>query len=175
MINTFLLLANGLSTVASLDEPIDLSRGSFANQEQGFEKAQATMLATENKDIPMSKGTNDKKSGVENCAKIHKAIEHKINFDWIDCALTILSQKGPTKMKKLKKKVVNTYMIHHPETSKTREKLESKFDKKVGRSKKFTITNDMVSVVVNQTQNLEVQKENLPTQLVKSCQDAKKG
>merc|ERR1712008_626125 len=103
--------------------------------------------------VPMFKGTNDKKSGAENGekskkkkrkaiedeaveenqtkkAKIVEKLEDKVTFDWIDCVLTILSKKGSSKMKKFKTKV----------------ELESKFDKKIGKSKKLKISNDVVSV-----------------------------
>ena len=87
------------------------------NQEQGFEKVGATTASSDN-----------------------------VNFDWIDCALTILSKKGSTTLKKLKKKVVNKYLTLYPETVKTRVELEIKFDKKMGKSKKFEIVNNVVSV-----------------------------
>merc|ERR1739838_368948 len=117
----------------------------------------------------MFKGTNDEKAGAENSkksknkkrkaiedeaveenqakkAKTVERLEDKVTFDWIDCVLTILSKKGSTKMKKLKKKVVNEYLTLHPETVKTKVELESKFDKKIGKSKKLKISNDVVSV-----------------------------
>ena len=166
-----------MSAAPSHDEPIDLSRGStlessaplFPNQEQGFEKVGATTASSDN-----------------------------VNFDWIDCALTILSKKGSTKLKKLTKKVVNKYLTLHPETIKTRVELETKFYKKIGKSKKFEIANEVVSASIFEnhsihqpldlsvplTQKIELHKENpqtfidrsnLQTQLVKPCQDTKKG
>ena len=125
--------------------------------------------------------------------------QDNVNFDWIDCALTILSKKGSTKIKKLRKKVVKKYLALHPETIKTRFELETKFDKKMGKSKKFEIANDVVSALlfenhsIHQPVDLSVQKievheekpqtfineaidqSNLHTRLVKPCQDTKKG
>ena len=164
-------------TITNHDEPIDLSKGStleksaplLPNQEQEYEKVGATTVSSDN-----------------------------VNFDWIDCALTILSKKGSTTLKKLKKKVVNKYLNLHPETIKTRVELERKFDKKIGKSNKFEIANEVVSASIFEnhsihqpldlsvplTQKIEVHEENpknfidlsnLQTQLVKPCQDTKKG
>jgi hypothetical protein len=87
IINTFLFLANDLSTVTSHAGPIDLSKGStlessapllFPNQEQGFEKVGATTASSEETEIkPQNKrktfdGTNDlngEKSEAENRQK----------------------------------------------------------------------------------------------------------
>ena len=67
-------------------------------------------------------------------------------FDWIDCALEVLSKKGSTKMKKLKKKVISEYLSHFPDTVKTQVELSAKFEKKLQKSKKLKINNDIVSV-----------------------------
>merc|ERR1712150_273119 len=56
------------------------------------------------------------------------------------------SKKGSTKLKKLKKKVVNEYLTLHPDTNKTRLELESKFEKRFAKSKKLKISNDVVSI-----------------------------
>ena len=202
-----------MSTVTSLDEPIlgFASSKETEQKEKNQPKCKTFELTVHQNGIPMFKGTNDNEmSKRKNCKAIEdetvqnnqtkkvksvKKLEDQVTFDWIGCALTILLQKGSTKLKKLKKKVVNGYLTLHPETIKTKVELESKFDKKICRSKKFTISNDIVSVSILanhsiqesvdlsvKTQNIEVQKtqtsinlSNLPTQLVKSCQDTKKG
>lgn len=79
-------------------------------------------------------------------AKIVENVEPQNKFDWIDCVLEVLSKKGSTKMKKLKKKVVNEFLTLHPDTNKTRLDLESKFEKKLAKSKKLKISNDIVSI-----------------------------
>ena len=160
-----------MSTVTSLDEPIlgFASSKETEQKEKNQPKCKTFELTVHQNGIPMFKGTNDKKSGAENGekskkkkrkaiedeaveenqtkkAKIVEKLEDKVTFDWIDCVLTILSKKGSSKMKKLKKKVVNEYLTLHPETFKTMVELESKFDKKIGKSKKLKISNDVVSV-----------------------------
>ena len=94
IINTFLFLANDLSTVTSHAGPIDLSRGStleiseplFPNQEQGFEKVGATTASseeTENKPQSIC-GTdylNGEKSRVENSEKSKKKRRKVIQYE----------------------------------------------------------------------------------------------
>lgn len=72
--------------------------------------------------------------------------EVQTKFDWIDCALTVLSKKGSTKIKKLKKKVVNEFLTLHPDTVKTKVELETKFEKKLSKCKKLKISNDVVAI-----------------------------
>jgi len=79
-------------------------------------------------------------------AKVVENVETQDKFDWIDCVLQVVSKKGSTKMKKLKKKVVNEYLNHYPDTHKTRQDLETKFEKKLVKSKKLKISNDIVSI-----------------------------
>ena len=151
------------------DDGTDDSNGKENGHKNSNENEVGDELTVHRNGIPMFKGTNDEKSGAENSkkskkkkrkaiddelveenqtkkAKIVEKLEDKVTFDWIDCVLTILSKKGSTKMKKLKKKVVNEYLTLHPETVKTKVELESKFDKKIGKSKKLKISNDVVSV-----------------------------
>jgi len=151
------------------DDGTDDSNSKENGHKKSNENEVGDELTVHRNGMPMFKGTNDKKSGAENGekskkkkrkaiedeaveenqtkkAKIVEKLEDKVTFDWIDCVLTILSKKGSSKMKKLKKKVVNEYLTLHPETFKTMVELESKFDKKIGKSKKLKISNDVVSV-----------------------------
>jgi cell growth-regulating nucleolar protein len=70
-------------------------------------------------------------------------------FDWIECISSILEDKGPIKMKKLKKKVVNEYVDKHPDTPKSRLDLEVKFQKKVAKCKVFKVTNETVELSIS--------------------------
>ena len=91
----------------------------------------------------------DEDSAEENQSKKAKVIENtdnQVKFDWIDCALTVITKKGSIKMKKLKKKVINEYVTHYPDTIKTKVELETKFQKKIDKSKKLKISNDIVSI-----------------------------
>ncbi len=65
-------------------------------------------------------------------------------FDWLECITELIEKKGEMKVKKLKKKVVNEFLERNPSTSKTRLELEVKFEKRLSKSKKFKVANDVV-------------------------------
>lgn len=70
--------------------------------------------------------------------------EKSSKFDWIECISSVIEKKGPTKWNKLKKKVVNEFVKQQPHTAKSRIDLETKFEKKVNKCKKFKVSNDIV-------------------------------
>ena len=113
-------------------------KGTNADQEEPTEKKKKKKRKTTDDD---STENNEPKK-----AKIVEVVEPQNKFDWIDCVIEVVSKKGSTKLKKLKKKVVNEYLTLHPDTNKTRLELESKFEKRLAKSKKLKISNDVVSI-----------------------------
>ncbi len=77
------------------------------------------------------------------------AEETQSKFDWMECVFKIVTSKGDVKMKKLKKKVINEYMTQHPDSVKTKAELEVKLDKKLKKSKKIKIDNDVISLATS--------------------------
>ena len=72
-------------------------------------------------------------------------------FDWIQCISAVVEKKGSIKSNKLKKKVVNEYCQLYPDTVKSRIELETKFEKKLGKCKKFKILNDVVQISMSRS------------------------
>lgn len=72
-------------------------------------------------------------------------------FDWIKCMSEVIEKKGSIKITKLKKKVVNEFCTLNPDTIKSRLDLEKKFEKKLGKCKKFKISNNTVEFSTSRT------------------------
>ena len=73
-------------------------------------------------------------------------------FDWIKCMSEVIEKKGSIKITKLKKKVVNEYVTLNPDTIKSRIDLEKKLEKKLGKCKKFKISNNTVEFSTSRTE-----------------------
>ena len=74
-------------------------------------------------------------------------------FDWIKSMTEVIEKKGSIKITKLRKKVVNEFRTLNPETTKSELELNEKFEKKLGKCKKFNISNNVVSCSTNISTN----------------------
>ena len=74
--------------------------------------------------------------------------EKSKKFDWIAVMTKLIERKGPMKVKRLKKKVVNEFLTLHGDANahKGRFELEAKVDKKLKKNKAFKVVKDTVSM-----------------------------
>ena len=113
-------------------------------QEQSVEKEEpSTKKSKVDNDVPML----DEEESV------------KTKFDWIECISSVLDKKGPTKSNKLRKKVVNEFVKQNPDIAKSRVDLETKFEKKLTKCKKFKISNDVVQFSTSREWTTNVWKD----------------
>ena len=102
------------------------------------------------KDAAEASSSQSKKSKMETEDDDNSVLSAK--FDWIKCMSEVIEKKGSIKITKLKKKVVNEYVTLNPDTIKSRVDLEKKFEKKLGKCKKFKISNNTVEFSTSRTE-----------------------
>lgn len=146
----------------ALKEPTSEVKSETIESKNGKENGQqAEETASESENLESKK--SKKRKAFEDCVNQDSPKKSKMEneedstkskFDWIEVSSSVIAKKGSTKLKKLKKKVVNEYLARYPETAKSVTELESKLEKKLNKSKKFKVSNDVVSFSTSREENV---------------------
>ena len=112
-------------------------------EKEGKKKKKRKALEEQSMEVDEDIKPSNKKAKISDNDDADEPVD-QTKFDWIQTMSDVLQKKGPTKANKLKKKVVNEFVKKNPETSKSRVELEKKFEKKLGKCKKFKLLNEVV-------------------------------